>query len=75
MEWISIKDKLPEVRQLTSGIITSDRLLIFVDGDISVGYYNGSYWNDEGNDWNYVKVTHWMPLPEPPEEKINDEMD
>ena len=75
MEWISVKDRLPE-----EGV----EVLIYCNPDIvqavfSVGYWKGSfdvtdYMNDgfvpdrrickQGSDYDYV--THWMPLPEPP---------
>jgi hypothetical protein len=60
-EWISVKDRLPE------------------DGDVVVTYSVPnrrishceclkSYVTQYGN---YAEITHWMPLPAPPNEKEN----
>lgn len=63
MEWISVKNKLPEP--------LVDVLCTFNDGgykpkivDRGWMYYDGS-WLDEPI---YGKVTHWMPMPEPAED-------
>lgn len=58
MNWISVKDRLPEHRAM---YITCDELNI-----VEATMFDG---NEEAV-WNTVagtKVTHWMPLPEPPE--------
>ena len=69
-EWISVEDRLPE----------STRMVLCYtpcDGYVFVGYYqkvDSPYWKSY---WNIItamrstkkvtkKVTHWMPLPEPP---------
>ena len=60
MKWISVKDRLPE---------NDDTVLTYT----SLGYSFNHFLNitDNGkkkNIWNgCAKVTHWMPLPEPPE--------
>jgi len=57
MEWISVKDRLPEMGQL---VVVLRNL-----GD-GISIY-GTHWNDEDlkyMDWN--NITHWMPLPSPP---------
>jgi hypothetical protein len=62
MEWISVKDRLPEKN--TTVIVCS-----ISDGHIQIKDFKG----DEKN-WitNYLeKVTHWMPLPEPPKDSTN----
>ena len=54
-DWVSVKDKLPE--QYTD-------VIVFTKGStIAVDYV------DENGDFYYYgqNVTHWMPLPEPPE--------
>lgn len=62
MEWISVKDRLPEVDQ---------GILLYWNDDICTGYLT-KYGNDfifcDGFTDDYEKefVTHWMPLPEPP---------
>ena len=64
--WISVKERLPEKYKF---------VLCYKDGKTRIGYYIGA---------EYVKgvaafadyhnhsftVTHWMPLPEPPEVKV-----
>ena len=60
-EWISVKDRMPEegVDVLVYGYIYLDRKGVdvdFVDGESG----NFFYYDDGG-------VTHWRPLPEPPE--------
>lgn len=66
-EWISVEDRLPEIGE--------EVLVVDVDvSDVIVRVYSlnhdtkGYYWDDEGGWWNdFECVTHWMPLPEPPE--------
>lgn len=63
-EWISVKDRMPE---------TYGRYLVHVE-DIA-GHepqesceYIEYYWgNGRFTGWEIFRVTHWMPLPEPPE--------
>lgn len=71
MEWVSIKERLPEL--IDRGIHrnrSSDDVLVF-NGRISVGcrWICGKYEyflsNEESDRDN---VTHWMPLPKPPKE-------
>lgn len=57
-QWISVKDRLPEHRAM---YITCDELDI-----VETTMFD----DNEDAVWNTVagtKVTHWMPLPEPPE--------
>lgn len=63
MEWISVKDRLPE----------KNKEVIFWDGEemyVRKSYYAGNY---EEKDWCYsdccgcvATATHWTPLPEQP---------
>lgn len=60
-EWISVKDRLPESE--------GDYLCAFDDGYVSSAeWIDGEWdlWVDSG------KVTHWMPLPEPPAQDEGD---
>lgn len=78
MEWISIKDRLPE---------ESDEGIIFYDGDeVLHGWYMKKYpsWDHDGQvsykedgiclnetEGSYIPlkdVTHWIPMPNPPKE-------
>lgn len=65
MEWISVKDKLPEKRWL---YITAYNPCIWEDvvsseQKVDTDYYRGNGLCAKNK---YRKVTHWMPLPEPP---------
>ena len=76
MEWISVKDRLPEL-----GIIVAlmDCTTYRNNGDmkmnnphvVQAGYLNefgGGYWSVYGERGMEIDAfTHWMPLPEPPE--------
>ena len=53
--WISVKDRLPEPKAVVLAHCTNGRML-------TVGYFD--------KDLEFLKsgrVTHWRPLPEPPE--------
>jgi Lar family restriction alleviation protein len=61
--WIKVSERLPEVGEV---------VLLFTDlGGMDTGYRDdvcflnpgGWYWDQEDN---AIGVTHWMPLPEPP---------
>lgn len=61
LEWISVKDKLPE-----RGV----RVLTYVEGNgVFEAFINiKKVWLRGGIEMErwYGKVTHWMPMPEPP---------
>ena len=59
MEWISVKDRLPERMQLV--------IVCRKGGKVEQGYRDvGDWWKVYGTRTKYI--THWMPLPEPPKE-------
>ena len=70
-KWISVKDRLPEDEELV--------LILYKNGAMFVGYCGKQYCDFERR-WriktalnstkllNLGRVTHWMPLPEPPKE-------
>ena len=77
MEWISVKDRLPENN--TPVLVCFDNRYDFGGGnDLTIGVYDAlgvqvkkGEWYDEGSwnaDYGYdeIAVTHWMPLPEKP---------
>ncbi len=62
-KWISTRERLPEINQ---------KVLCFCRGNIyEVFKYLGSDgWHSPYNRAYYISfVTHWMPLPEPPNER------
>lgn len=62
MEWISVKDKMPEedVDVLVRIDPSNSDQEIFVTSLFCGRFYN---WYDQE-----VNVTHWMPLPNPPKD-------
>lgn len=59
MEWISVKDRLPN--DSNEVIITDGR---FVTG--GYGWYGDYFSNDYDDNMELSEITHWMPLPAPP---------
>ena len=63
MEWISVDDRLPEK--------DCDVLYVDLDGDMYLGHLESGmdkdiFWTH----YDYLEdhhITHWMPLPKPPE--------
>lgn len=71
-KWISVEESLPDAKLAVLGYgIRSKRYgeydpfpavhVVYTRGE-DEGWF--TFWNDE-----YVAVTHWMPLPEPPEDE------
>ena len=68
-EWISVKDRLPELIPCTAGTAYSEAVLVWTSGKKAmVAVWNGndflratSFWEAWGEE-----VTHWMQLPQPP---------
>jgi hypothetical protein len=66
-EWISVEDRLPEEK--INCLVYYKHAYCNNDGYWAIGmsFYDGSKFQI---DWMY-KVTHWMPIPEPPVGKEN----
>ncbi len=66
-QWISVKDRLPEIN--VDVLIIYGRLpfyhLAFLTHNGDIQFFWGNYSNIE---YSLDDVTHWMPLPKPPEE-------
>lgn len=68
MEWISVKERLPEAYK---------SVLVYIRNASGEAGYDITFYCDHlydtGNRWYLpVNITHWMPLPEPPKEDDND---
>lgn len=82
-EWISVEDKLPETEPNTDGVVCAVvcsvgnvyRARYMHDVDVGV---DTKYWSEFSVGYNGVehehyeinaKITHWMPLPDAPQEQ------
>lgn len=66
-EWISVKDRLPEVRAV---VLVYANNKIYVSGIAALNDYGDGLHNWYCvNDYESIDqdITHWMPLPDPPE--------
>jgi hypothetical protein len=59
MEWISVTERLPE---------TKGWYFVWVNNGVDVNTCNKCYYGGErfSDIMGFPPVTHWMPLPEPP---------
>jgi hypothetical protein len=60
-KWIKCSERLPDDSRI---------VLVFSKGQLHFGSYNDwekVWWIYEGGNCFTAYVTHWMPLPEPPE--------
>ena len=65
-EWISVTERFPEN--------IANRVLVVCERSNGVFYahYEKPFWINLETDKPFIStVTHWMPLPEPPKEAIN----
>lgn len=64
MTWISVEDRLP----CTEG----ELVIAFGSGNTFIGFYDKTFvkWRDIHMYSPRFEVTHWMPLPAPPQEPI-----
>ena len=79
-EWISVEDKLPETEPNTDGVVCAvvcslgnvyrARYMHDVDNGVDTKYWSEFAVNYNGKEYEHyeinAKITHWMPLPEPP---------
>ena len=59
--WISVEDSYPEPGSVV--------LCHFKNGKFAVSFWGNWKWQDIYDFSEYLAVTHWMPLPEPPKEE------
>ena len=66
MRWISTKQRLPYAEYGESNTV-----LCYTDlGLVKLLYFDGGNWcHPTGEVYILSRVTHWMPLPEPPEDR------
>lgn len=80
MEWVSVKDKLPNIIPNSNGGC-SEEVLVWIVNEERVKYTGSqkqiAYYTNDGWCYQYGEimypedekgVTHWMPLPEPPKQ-------
>lgn len=80
MEWISVKDRLPDI-DITDDWNKLHKISITVlayskDYGMRFGtyFYHSEFWTiNNVHSSNGVEVTHWMPLPTPPNKGGDDE--
>ena len=62
-EWISVKDRLPKEGESNRVIVFADKRAPFLP-EVLWGYYERGHWHTQ---WGRCdRITHWMPMPEPP---------
>jgi len=73
MEWVSIEDRLPA--QAVYVVIAHfdhrhkvGMYFVSIAERIGTHWYEGKDGTEVTENGKYGKVTHWMPLPDPPEE-------
>lgn len=71
MQWVSVADQLPEIGDVVNIVTTNRDNEIISTSAVRLIPYEGCttyYWR-AGTYWQTMlpeRVTHWMPLPEPP---------
>jgi hypothetical protein len=75
--WISVKDRLPEINQVV-GLLDTNRWMNTGTDEFDANWHGAGYlcefgdkyWSvfSETRAWCLDAVTHWMPLPAPPKE-------
>ncbi len=64
IEWISVKDRLPEKGQSVGYTFDGKS----IRHDVVYPGYNGAWESENSIGWylNETSITHWMPIPNPP---------
>lgn len=61
-KWISVKDKMPPTGNAVLVVVHNEKMAWTC---VEVDVWDGRWLENADSDWHIV--THWMPLPEPPE--------
>ena len=68
-EWISVKDRLPDLIPCNAGTAYSEAVIAWTSGrKAMIAVWDGIDWIAPFDYWEAwgEEITHWMPLPEPP---------
>lgn len=74
--WFSTEDALPEEGQTVLAVVNGEIRLAcryLEEGGFEDPYESFLYWDDpimDGQDWQNEDVSHWLPLPAPPQLKL-----
>lgn len=85
-EWISVEDKLPETEPNTDGVVCAvvcslgnvyrARYMHDVDIGVDTKYWSEFAVNYNGREYEHyeinAKISHWIPLPDAPQEPANE---
>lgn len=69
--WVSVEDKLPDPNKLNKRGFRETYLVRYqwCGDSFAVARWNGMYWILWEHSTVIKNVTHWMPIPEPPQEE------
>ena len=68
-EWISVKDRLPDLIPCNVGTAYSEAVIAWTSGrKVMIAVWDGIDWIAPFDYWEAwgEEITHWMPLPQPP---------
>ena len=68
-EWISVKDRLPDLIPCNVGTAYSEAVIAWTSGrKAMIAVWDGIDWIAPFDYWEAwgEEITHWMPLPQPP---------
>ena len=66
-EWVSVEEKLPEDGQIV--LFHQKNGFIYCAGYFAGNQLMSPAWFIDNDSWDAKEVTHWMPLPAPPDRR------